>query len=123
MRSTTVTSSPVADDGAVSIPIPAPAGYRGGGRSPPSMNAPIWPLRAGRTGEPGAGRICALISKWRRLRDTGVLEGEEPDRRSGVPRRDEGEIARLRRHLESAEATDEVEVYQIHRDGKSSFRR
>lgn len=59
-------------------------------------------------GEGGAylrreGLYSSLISEWRRLRDSGVLEGKEPGARVGRPSAEQAEIGRLRRELADRE--------------------
>ena len=110
MSSTTLTSSPVADDGAVSSSHP-----RAGGPSRRRTFTPEQKLahlaayeQAAAENQGGAylrreGLDSSLISEWRRLRDAGVLEGKDPGQSIGRPSKDQAEIARLRRQLEVTE--------------------
>src|SRR5699024_6472389 len=47
------------------------------------------------------GLYSSLITEWRRLRDAGVLEGKQAGEAIGRPSKDQAEIARLRRELET----------------------
>ena len=49
------------------------------------------------------GLYSSLITEWRRLRDAGVLEGESAGQSVGRPSKDQAEIARLRRELETTQ--------------------
>ena len=49
------------------------------------------------------GLYSSQITEWRKLRDAGVLEGKKPGEAIGKPSKDQAEIARLRRQLESTE--------------------
>lgn len=56
-------------------------------------------------GEGGAylrrkGLFSSQIGEWRRLRDSGMLEGKQPGDKVGRPSAQQDEIARLRRELE-----------------------
>lgn len=110
MSSTTLTSSPVADDGAVSSSHP-----RAGGpsrRRTFTVEQKLAHLaayeQAAAQNQGGAylrreGLYSSLISEWRRLRDAGVLAGEDPGQGLGRPSKEKAEIARLRRQLEVTE--------------------
>ena len=49
------------------------------------------------------GLYSSLITEWRRLRDAGVLEGKSAGQSVGRPGKDQAEIARLRRELETTQ--------------------
>lgn len=49
------------------------------------------------------GLYSSQMTEWRKLRDAGVLEGKRPGETIGKPSKDQAEIARLRRQLESTE--------------------
>ncbi|MGP5484827.1 IS3-like element ISAar46 family transposase, partial [Brachybacterium alimentarium] len=49
------------------------------------------------------GLYSSLITEWRRLRDAGVLEGKSAGQSVGRPSKDQAEIARLRRELETTQ--------------------
>lgn len=49
------------------------------------------------------GLYSSQMTEWRKLRDAGVLEGKKPGEAIGKPSKDQAEIARLRRQLESTE--------------------
>ena len=49
------------------------------------------------------GLYSSLIFEWRRLRDTGLLEGRQPGAAVGRPSPEQAEIARLRRQLDQAQ--------------------
>lgn len=49
------------------------------------------------------GLYSSQVTEWRKLRDAGVLEGKKPGERIGRPSKDQAEIARLRRQLESTQ--------------------
>ena len=44
-----------------------------------------------------------MITEWRRLRDAGVLQGKQPGQAIGRPSKEQAEIARLRRELETTQ--------------------
>ena len=49
------------------------------------------------------GLYSSLITEWRRLRDAGVLEGKQVGEAIGRPSKEQAEIARLRRELETTQ--------------------
>ena len=49
------------------------------------------------------GLYSSLITEWRRLRDAGVLQGKQPGQAIGRPSKEQAEIARLRRELETTQ--------------------
>ena len=49
------------------------------------------------------GLYSSLITEWRRLRDAGVLQGKQPGQAIGRPSKEQAEIARLRRKLETTQ--------------------
>jgi transposase len=106
----------IVDDGGMSAP-------RAGGPSRRRSFTPAQKLRhvteyeaACETGQGGAylraeGLYSSLISEWRRLRDSGLLDGKEPGTKIGRPSPDQAELARLRRDLAAAQrklATTEI---------------
>jgi len=44
------------------------------------------------------------VIEWRKLRDAGVLDGKKPGDRAGRPSKEQAEVARLRRELETTQA-------------------
>lgn len=49
------------------------------------------------------GLYSSQMTEWRKLRDAGVLEGKKAGEAIGKPSKEQAEIARLRRQLESTE--------------------
>ncbi len=47
------------------------------------------------------GLYSSQMTEWRKLRDAGVLEGKKAGETIGKPTKEQAEIARLRRQLES----------------------
>ncbi len=50
------------------------------------------------------GLYSSHVIEWRKLRDAGVLEGKNPGQRVGRPTKEQAEVARLRRELETTQA-------------------
>ena len=101
---------PVVDDG----PMSSSSGPRGDGprrrRFTPEQKLEYLAAyeRACEQGAGGAylrreGLYSSLMSEWRRLRDAGVLAGNDPGQAIGTLSREQAEIARLRRALEVSE--------------------
>ena len=110
MSSTTVSSplSSVTDDGGMSNPGPRADGpSRRRSFTPEQKLAHLSAYEQACEEQQGGaylrreGLYSSLISEWRRLRDAGVLEGKEPGQSVGRPSKEQAEIARLRRELES----------------------
>ncbi len=49
------------------------------------------------------GLYSSHVIEWRKLRDAGVLEGKNPGQRVGRPTKEQAEVARLRRELETTQ--------------------
>lgn len=56
------------------------------------------------------GLYSSQIVQWRKLRDTGMLDGKQPGQAIGKPSKEQAEIARLKRQL--AERERDLETTQ-----------
>ena len=108
MSSSMLSAAPSAvDDGVMSTSHPRADGPRRRTFTPQQKLAHLEAYEQARQQQQGGaylrreGLYSSLITEWRRLRDAGVREGKLAGEAIGRPSKDQAEIARLRRELET----------------------
>lgn len=97
------------DDGVMSTSHPRADGPRRRSFTPQQKLAHVEAYEQARDQREGGaylrreGLYSSLITEWRRLRDAGVLEGKQAGEAIGRPSKEQTEIARLRRELETTQ--------------------